>query len=122
MERRFKQRDLDEVPRSLSGLDLTDDDDDSRVLISSTNRWKAASGQVDGRRRMWATCLALSLIGAVLFVARGLRNEVCSCVRWCASCIFSCDHFACCRPQWSDINVLHVVTWNIAAINNNPFE
>jgi len=43
-------------------------------------------------------CLAAALLGAMLLIARGLSNE------------------------WSDVNEMHVVTWNIAAINNNPFE
>ncbi|KAL1520344.1 hypothetical protein AB1Y20_021934 [Prymnesium parvum] len=39
-----------------------------------------------------------------------------------ALCRRSLRHTECAPLQWSSVAVLYAVTWNIAAINNNPFE
>lgn len=95
MERRFKQRDGETMPRSPNVSDLTDDEDDSRVLIASSAK---PASRANTSFRSKCLCVLASLLFAVVLLAHGLRSE------------------------WSNMNVINVVTWNIAAINNNPFE
>eukprot|EP00966_Prymnesium_polylepis_P335545 7390902-Prymnesium_polylepis.2 len=72
MERRFK-RETEAPPISPTPpADLTDDDDDSRVLLSSGSRSTARLGWRSPR----LLCFAAALLGAVLLIARGMRNEV----------------------------------------------
>lgn len=74
MERRFKHRDSESVPRSPSGQDLTDDEDVSRVLISSNGSKASNRGGGNCSRRLFAICAAVIFSGAL--IALGLRKEV----------------------------------------------
>jgi len=84
----------EEAMRNRLANDESNDDDDDQLLRTVTTRRKT-SGSLCSSRLVAYCSVALA---AVFLVAHGLMRE------------------------WTDASVLHIVTWNVAAINNNPFE
>jgi len=92
---RYKTKDVEGSSPKGGHSELTDDDDDSKVLIPGA---PTTSRQLERWRPRHLLCAAVAAIGAVALLTHGLLKE------------------------WADVGVMHAVTWNIAAINNNPFE
>ena len=132
---RFKNRDAESGSPRGTTAELTDDDDDSKNLIPAELH---ATRPLDRMRAGRIACIALSVIGALALLARGLMMEVRPARAHLLdgrrlgsplkpehqTLLASLDLKSLCTLswQWADMGAMHVVTWNIAAINNNPFE